>query len=95
MTLGQSIKLIRTTRSKETQAVFSKAIGVNQNYLSQIETGKYQPSAGLLERISKHVGIPTPILFWYGVEESDIKPGKLESYRIVKPMIDSMMDGII
>ena len=95
MTIGKSIKLIRKTRAKQNQCEFSKAIGVSQNYLSGVETGKHTPSANLLKRISKHVDIPTPVLFWFGVEESDIKPEKLEAFRTVKPMIDSMINQIV
>ena len=95
MTIGQSIKLIRKTRAKQNQSDFAKAVDIGQAYLSGVENDKKTPSTDLLNRISKHVGIPTPVLFWYGIEESDIHEDKLEAYRILKPVINSMINEII
>ena len=95
MTIGKSIQIIRRTRAKENQSEFSLAIGIGQGYLSRIENDHCTPTVDLLNRIAKHVGIPTPILFWFGVEENDIHEDKLDAFRIFKPTIDSMMNEII
>lgn len=95
MTIGKSIRLIRKTRVKENQATFANAIGIGQAYLSGLENDKKNPSTDLLNRISEHVGIPTPILFWFGVEESDIHEDKIKAFRMLKPTIDSMMNEMI
>lgn len=95
MKIGQSIKLIRKTRSKENQSTFANAIGIGQAYLSRLENDHKSPSMELLNRIADHAGIPTPILFWFGVEESDIHKDKLEAFTMLKPTIDSMMNEMI
>ena len=95
MTIGKSIQLIRKTRAKEGQVTFATAIGIGQAYLSRIENDRSNPTIELLKRISDHVGIPLPILFWYGIDESDITDDKLEAFRMLKPTIDSMINSII
>jgi len=95
MTIGQSIRLVRKTRVKENQKDFARNVGVGQAYLSQIENDRKTPSIQLLKAISKHVDIPLPILFWNGLEETDIHTDKIEAFRIIKPTIDAMINSII
>jgi len=93
MNYGKAINDLRVNRMKQTQVVFCKYVGITQPYLSQIEMGNKKPSIDLLERISDHVGIPLPILFWYSVSEADVKPERLEAFRTLKPTADSLVQS--
>jgi transcriptional regulator with XRE-family HTH domain len=93
MTIGKSIQFIRKNHAKEGQVVFAESVGIGQAYLSRIENDRSKPTVSLLEKIAEHVGTPIPILFWFGVEESDIN--NIEAFRMMKPTIDSMMNEMI
>ncbi len=56
MKLGEKIKLIRKSKgiSQEELATMLK---VNRNYLSRVETGKSEPTAGTLKDIAEIFGI--------------------------------------
>ena len=93
MHIGISIRNIRKKRTpKLTQQEFCKLAGITQTYLSQIETGVKTPTIGVLESISKNLGVPLPILFWFGLQEEDIIDGKKKNYRFLKPTIDAMIN---
>ena len=95
MNIGQSIKSMRLKYlPRFTQIDFAERIGITQAYLSQIENGKKQPSTEVLQKIADFFEVPLPILFWFGVEERDIKPNKVEHFRFLKPMIDKMIKSI-
>jgi XRE family transcriptional regulator, regulator of sulfur utilization len=91
MKLGQSIKKLRVNKARQIQGLFAQNIGITQSYLSQIETGQKEPSTEILQKIADYFEVPLPILFWYGIEESDIKPEKAEYYKVLKPAIDSLI----
>ena len=63
--------------------------------MSQIENGKKTPTIAVLEKIAKSFEIPLPIIFWYGIEISDIHDSKKEYFEFLKPTIDSMIDAVI
>ena len=95
MKIGNGIKVLRK-KSGLSQTEFANSIGINQSYLSQIEGGKKNPSTDLLEKIANHFKTPLPILFWFCVDESDIKESKkLEAFKIVKPSIDALIKEFI
>ena len=52
MKLGEKIKLLRKSKgiSQESLAAILK---VNRNYLSRVETGKSEPTAGILKQIAE------------------------------------------
>lgn len=60
--LKLKLKQIRKRR-RQTQTEFAKAIGISQNFLSEIESGKSFPSSKTLEQISDKLGIPIAKLF--------------------------------
>ena len=58
MIIGEKIKMIREGK-KISQYKLSKESHISQSYLNEIESGKYNnPSAILLNRISKALGVP-------------------------------------
>lgn len=90
MNLGKAIKTIRI-KSGIRQNEFARLINVTQGYLSQLEADKKEPSIDLLNRISQQVFIPLPILLWFSVDESDVKKGLEDSFKIMKPSIDELI----
>ncbi len=94
MNIGTAIKKLRKERVPQlTQAEYAATIGISQTYLSQIEGRKKKPSTDILERIAADFEIPLPIIFWYGIEESDIHESKRDYFRFLKPSIDRLIDS--
>lgn len=94
MEIGQAVKKIRKSQPKEYgQAKFAKKIGISQTYLSQIENGHKDPSTEVLKKIAKAFKTPLPVMFWMGIEESDVRPDRLDLFRRVRPTIDNLMDS--
>lgn len=93
MNVGISIRNIRKERVPHlNQSEFAKLIGITQTYLSQIETGAKTPNISVLEEISKQFEIPLPIIFWFGLEETDIWEHKREYFKFLKPTVDAMIN---
>lgn len=69
-------------------------VGVSQTYLSQIETGKKIPSVEVIDTLAKEYGMPFPIMLWHSLTEKDVRKGKLEIYRKLKPTIDNLINDI-
>lgn len=93
MTIGVSIKHLRTVKGLKQQEV-SKAVGITQSYLSLIESGKKTPTIKTLQSFADYFQAPLPILFWFTIEESDVKEEKVEAFRALKPTIDDMLDSL-
>jgi transcriptional regulator with XRE-family HTH domain len=87
---------IRTLRLKESllQEEFASRIGITQTYLSQIERGHKNPSLDVLNSMAKDLKLPLPLMFWFGVEESDIQENKKEAYKTLKPSIDALIGSL-
>jgi len=60
--IGKQIKYLRN-RVNMTQEVLAEKIGVHQTYIGKIESGKSNPSALLLYRISRALGVELKELF--------------------------------
>lgn len=93
MNYGQAINNLRVNRMKQIQSIFAENVGITQTYLSQIENGQKKPSTELLERIAEYVDLPLPILFWYSVTEEDVKPDRIEAFRMLKPTADVLVQS--
>lgn len=94
MNYGKAISTIRK-KNKYSQKDFSKIVGIDQSYLSQIENNKKRPSTKLLDNISSKLGIPVPILFFLTLSEDDISPEKKELFEIIYPRISDMIFSLI
>lgn len=93
MKLGLSIKTLRNHRGLK-QKVFAEKIGISQSYLSQIEHGAKSPSMDVIESISRFLEIPIPVMFWFGLSESDVKEDKVRFYKVLKPLADNLVKEI-
>lgn len=94
MKIGQAINILRRKR-RDTQKEYAQRIGITQTYLSLIESGKRIPNMSVIQKIADLHEISLPLLFWFSVEESDCKPDKLEHFRLLKPLIDRLIESII
>lgn len=93
MNIGQAIKNIRIKKNIK-QKDFAPMIGVTQSYLSLIEHGTRDPSLDVLKSLSNAIGIPLPVLFWFGINESDIDKNKIYAYNLLKPSIDGLISEL-
>ena len=79
--LGENIRRIRK-RIKLTQDVFSEKIGIELPSWSNIENGKYYPSAENLEKILKVLNITPCEIFSF------------ESYDLKENLINEMLESM-
>lgn len=93
MNLGESLRQVRVKKGFN-QKSFCKKIGVSQSYLSLVERNKKTPSVEILKKISKGVGMPVAILWWFTFEENDVETEKVEKFRLLKPSIDNLITEI-
>lgn len=64
-------------------------VGVSQTYMSQIERNKKEPAISLLNKIATAIGIPVPVLFFLSLEEKDVPPRKLNSFKEEFPRLSA------
>ena len=88
--IGLIIREVRKRR-KITQGDLCESSGLSQTYLSQIEGGTRSPAIKSLNLISGALHIPLPVLMFITLEEADIDPEKVKSYRELKPAIDALI----
>lgn len=92
MHLGEAIKDIRV-KKKISQGSLAETLEISQSYLSQVERGRKKPSLELLEKISKKLEIPVFYFMLNALDvDVDIKEGKRDSYRQIRPIINSMVE---
>jgi len=72
----------------------AKRTKLSQTYLSQIENGGKVPSIDTIERLAKEYNIPFPIMMWHSLTENDVKKGRLDIYRKLKPTVDNLINDI-
>ena len=94
MNIGESIQKLRKQKGFS-QIKLAKISGINQTYLSLIENGNRNPSLQILEKICDSLDTKLPFIFWFSLDENDIKETKKDSYRILKDSIDSMVGQIL
>lgn len=61
--IGQIIRVLRTAASMK-QKELAAAVGIQPNSLSLIESGRREPSLGLLRSIAKTLDVPMGLFFW-------------------------------
>lgn len=93
MNLGKSIRTLRKSLTpKVTQAEYAESIGITQSYLSCIENGEKEPSTDLLKKVADKHDVPMPVFLWMSMDENDISPKKLPSFKLLKPSIDALLN---
>ena len=94
MDIGTSIKRIRQEKSLS-QGELAKSCGISQTSLSQIEKGIKRPSSKNLAKICKILEVPEPLIYLYGIEESDIPKRKKELFKMLYPSVEALLKQII
>ena len=69
------IRVLRQFR-KETQAELAAAVGIAQNYLSDLETGNRKGPLELHQKIARFLGIPLDLLAPIGVSGKEADPAR-------------------
>jgi transcriptional regulator with XRE-family HTH domain len=53
------MKLKRVRKAKGlSQYLLAKEAGISREYVRKLETGKYDPTVGMLQRLAKALGVP-------------------------------------
>ena len=94
MNIGVAIKKIRTGKEL-TQGDLSKLTVISQTSISQIEKGIKRPSQKNLQKICRALEVPETIIYFYGLEESDIPQNKKKVYSFIYPAIEEMVKKLI
>lgn len=93
MNLAVAVTQIRKQKGM-TQSELAEKMGVNHNYISMVEVGKRTPSMDFLDRLSYATKTPIQIIFWNAMSEDDIKGSKKEIYKVLKPVLDSIINEL-
>jgi transcriptional regulator with XRE-family HTH domain len=94
MNIGVAIKKIRTGKEL-TQGDLSKLTVISQTSISQIEKGIKRPSQKNLQKICRALEVPETIIYFYGLEESDIPQSKKNVYSFIYPAVEEMIKKLI
>lgn len=76
------VKLRKEKKLKQYQ--LAKLSELTKEYLSDIETGKKEPSKVALEKICSALGVSLPYIYVYSLEEKDVKPGQEKQLELIK-----------
>lgn len=91
MTLGNSIKLIRTAR-EISQRDLARDLKVSANYLSLIESDKREPSLSFLKRLAKELKVPMQLFFmWEGEAAAGVNTKDLDQLRELIVRMETLM----
>jgi len=84
--LSEALRLLRTYHDIN-QSTLAIQLEISRSYLSEIESGKKQPSLDLLKKYSEHFSVPvsTILLFSESVENTDFaeKIRKLSTSTVI------------
>ncbi|MCH5500960.1 helix-turn-helix domain-containing protein [Pseudomonas syringae pv. syringae] len=87
MMLNQALRLIRTYHDLS-QTELCKELGVSNSYLSEIESGKKQPTMELLTKYSDHFEIPLSSILFFSENIDAPKPTSKLRTSIAKKVIN-------
>ena len=62
--LSEALRLIRVFHDVK-QTALAERLGISKSYLSEIESGKKQPSIDLIERYASEFGIPSSSILFF------------------------------
>lgn len=93
MDLGTVIKNIRKQR-QQTQSELAVLCNISQTYLSQIEVNKKDPNLLTLKKISSHLEVPLPILFFLSMNEEDVDPKKRDAFKLINSPLKNLIGDV-
>ena len=94
MNIGNAIKQIRTDKNIS-QAKLAELTGISPTSLSQIENGIKSPSTKSRKKICSALLIPEALIYFYGLEKSDVNVRNKKTYDIVYPAIMDMVRKLL
>lgn len=94
MNIGNAIKQIRTDKNIS-QAKLAELTGISPTSLSQIENGIKSPSTKNRNKICSALLIPEALIYFYGLEKSDVNVKNKKTYDIVYPAIMDMVRKLL
>ncbi|MES2702550.1 MAG: helix-turn-helix transcriptional regulator [Bacteroidota bacterium] len=89
MNIGLAIRFIRTNLNVS-QKELSRACGLAQTSLSQIENNIKKPQGKTIQNICKALDVPESIIYILAMEEKDISQNKRIMYQVVHPSITNL-----
>ncbi|MCY1662806.1 helix-turn-helix domain-containing protein [Chryseobacterium sp. SL1] len=93
MTIGQVIKLL-LKKKNITQIDLAEQIGKSTTAVSQIITGQYSPTSDTLDKISKALDVPVPIIHFLTISDDDIPEDKKQLYNLLAPSMNKFLNEI-
>ena len=91
MNIGLAVKKARTKKGVK-QYALAEDSGITQSYLSTIEGGIKKPSLDVLEKICESLKVPLSVLIWWAVDIQDVSEDKQDSFKLVAPMVDGLIE---
>ncbi len=93
MNIGKVIADWRRHRNMRQNKLAEKA-DIPVSVLSKIENGKRNPNFTHLEKISKIIGLPVPILMFLSMEKGDVPDEKREEFEHVYRNFKSLIGDV-
>jgi len=93
MTIGEVIKIL-LKKKKISQLELAGKIGKSTTAVSQILNGQYSPTTDTLDKISKVVDVPVPIIHFLTITEEDIPEDKIQLYNLLAPSMNKYLNDI-
>lgn len=92
--LGPKIQEIRKNL-KIRQKKLAEEAGISKSFLSEIESGEKDPSLKILEKISRALGVPWPVIALLSVEKADWPEDKQLAWENLGPEIKRLITEIM
>ena len=93
MKIGATIKRLRKEKGIR-QTDFAKQCRISQTYLSQLENDNRNPTVDVLERISKALNIPYPVLSFLSLTEETVPEEKREVYKKMEKVMFGLVEDV-
>lgn len=93
MNIGRAIRLGRTARGIS-RSKLAEAVGVSVSHISLLESGKRDPSVGLLERIARALNTSPIILAFVAAEPGELAGFDDKSKEILNALALELMKDV-
>lgn len=94
MDIAKSLVDLRV-KKKIKQNAAAKLIGISQTYLSQVESGKKDPSTEMLKKIAAVYDMPVSVIFFMAMSEEDFAEDKRALFLMAKPIMEGLINQLI
>lgn len=94
MNLGFAIKKTREELGI-TQVQLADMADISQTFLSQIENGQRNFSMKIANNIMRQLPVPNIRIIYNSIQIEDIELMKRDKYKILKPILESVLKEII